>query len=138
MATGPLQRSSRRRVSRLSRATDRQEAAMASQPARLEDILITEKLKSRRRRKPNAHAENAAMQGLARVMASAPNDLIDTLLRTALELCSAGTAGLSEPGWSTEEASWANYAAEFQSLRRDTRSKCPAAIRLSRPAFSIF
>src|SRR5271170_3340333 len=91
----PLHRSSRRRIARVSRASDRQMAAAAREPARLEDIVITEKLKSRRRRKPNAQAENAALQGLARVMATAPNDLIDTLLRTALELCSAGTAGLS-------------------------------------------
>ena len=45
--------------------------------------------------KPNDHAENEALQGLARVMATAPDELVDTLLRTALELCSAGTAGLS-------------------------------------------
>jgi len=67
----------------------------ASAPAALEDILITAKLKSRRRRKPNAHAENAALRGLARVMATAPEDLIDSLLKAALELCNAGTAGLS-------------------------------------------
>lgn len=92
---GPPHRTSRRRVARLSRSPQRQPTAAASDPAPLEDILITQKLKSRRRRKPNAHAENAALHGLARVMATAPDELIDTLLRTALELCSAGTAGLS-------------------------------------------
>ena len=143
MATGPLQRSSRRRVSRLSRATDRQEAAMASQPARLEDILITEKLKSRRRRKPNAHAENAAMQGLARVMASAPNDLIDTLLRTALELCSAGTAGLSlleTPPQGDAIFRWTNLAGALRKhLGRTTpRNFSPCGVTLDRSAPQLF
>src|SRR5580658_1690355 len=92
---GPTRRSSRHHSARLSRAFKRQVAPETTEPVRLEDILITQKLKSRRRRKPNAHAENAALQGLARVMATAPDELVDTLLRTALELCSAGTAGLS-------------------------------------------
>ena len=143
MDTGPLHRSSRRRVSRLSRATDRQQAAMASEPARLEDILITEKLKSRRRRKPNAHAENAAMQGLARVMASAPNDLIDTLLRTALELCSAGTAGLSlleTPPQGDAIFRWTNLAGALSKHIGGTtpRNFSPCGVTLDRSAPQLF
>ncbi len=143
MATGPPQRSSRRRVSRLSRATDRQQAATASQPARLEDILITEKLKSRRRRKPNAHAENAAMQGLARVMASAPNDLIDTLLRTALELCSAGSAGLSlleTPPQGDAIFRWTNLAGSLSKHLGGTtpRNFSPCGVTLDRSAPQLF
>jgi len=116
---------------------------MASQPARLEDILITEKLKSRRRRKPNAHAENAAMQGLARVMASAPNDLIDTLLRTALELCSAGTAGLSlleTPPQGDAIFRWTNLAGALRKhLGRTTpRNFSPCGVTLDRSAPQLF
>lgn len=69
--------------------------AAACEPTELEDILITGKLRSRRRRKPNSHFENIALLSLARVMASQPEKLIDTLLRMALELCNAGSAGLS-------------------------------------------
>jgi signal transduction histidine kinase len=36
-----------------------------------------------------------ALYALARTMATSPNELIDELLRMALDLCSAGTAGLS-------------------------------------------
>jgi signal transduction histidine kinase len=68
---------------------------VACEPAELEDILITGKLRSRRRRKPNTYCENIALQALASIMASEPNKLIDTLLRMALELCDAGSAGLS-------------------------------------------
>jgi signal transduction histidine kinase len=84
-----------RRSARLPRVIERPATAPVSQPALLDDILITYKLNSRRRRKPNSYAENAALHSLARTMATAPRELIDTLLRTALELCSAGTAGLS-------------------------------------------
>jgi signal transduction histidine kinase len=83
-----------RRAVKLSRLPE-QAVATSGQQASLEDILITPKLKSRRRRKPNFYAENVALQSLARVMTTAPNTLVDTLLRLALELCSAGTAGLS-------------------------------------------
>ena len=143
MDTGPLHRSSRRRSSRLSRATDRQKAVKASEPARLEDILITEKLKSRRRRKPNAHAENAALQGLARVMATAPDDLIDTLLRTALELCSAGTAGLSlleTPPQGDAIFRWTNLAGALNKHIRGTtpRNFSPCGVTLDRSAPQLF
>jgi signal transduction histidine kinase len=69
--------------------------AVTCEPAELEDILITNKLHSRRRRKANTHCENIALQALASIMASEPDRLIDTLLRMALELCDAGSAGLS-------------------------------------------
>jgi signal transduction histidine kinase len=68
---------------------------VACEPEELEDILITGKLRSRRRRKPNTYSENVALQALASIMASEPGKLIDTLLRMALELCDAGSAGLS-------------------------------------------
>jgi signal transduction histidine kinase len=88
-------RVSGRLAARLSRLSERPASAIAGEPASLASILITDKLKSRRRRKPNSHFENAALHTLARVMATAPDELVDTLLRSAIELCSAGTAGLS-------------------------------------------
>lgn len=69
--------------------------AAASKPVELEDILVTGKLRARRRRKPNSHFENIALHALARVMSNEPDKLIDALLRMALELCNAGSAGLS-------------------------------------------
>jgi signal transduction histidine kinase len=90
-----IRRNSRRRAARLSRVPGPQPTAAPSEPARLEDILVTYKLKSRRRRKPNSRDENISLHALARVPMTSPNELIDALLRMALELCSAGTAGLS-------------------------------------------
>src|ERR1700704_3793931 len=63
--------------------------------ASLEDILITQALDSRPLRFPNPENESEALRQLSRVMANSPEDLPDTLLRLALDLCHAGTAGLS-------------------------------------------
>lgn len=93
--SGFTDRGFRRRRTRLARVSQREPAAVPSEPASLEDILVTDKLKSRRRRKPNFRGESIALHDLAKVMASSPDELIDRLLEIALELCSAGTAGLS-------------------------------------------
>ncbi len=63
--------------------------------ASLDDILITESLSSRPQRLPRAASENKALRTLATAMANSPAELPDTLLRVALELCNADTAGLS-------------------------------------------
>lgn len=66
-----------------------------SRQATLDDVLITHELSSRPQRSADPKAEAAALHRLARTMATAPNDLPDTLLQLALELCEADTAGLS-------------------------------------------
>jgi len=63
--------------------------------ASLADILVTEHLLARPHRLPRAASENKALRMLATVMSSEPEKLPQTLLQTALELCNAGTAGLS-------------------------------------------
>ncbi len=140
---GPFHRSSRRGAMSLSRASKRRPAGATSEPARLEDIVITQKLKSRRRRKPNAHAENVALQSLARVMATAPNELIDTLLRTALELCSAGSAGLSlleTPSEGEQIFRWTNLAGALTKHLGDTtpRRCSPCGITLEANSPQLF
>jgi signal transduction histidine kinase len=88
------------------------------QRIRLEDILITPELSVRPQRMPNREEENTALRSLAKVMATAPNEVPDTLLQFALKLCRAGTAGLSllEPGFSGEEVfRWTNLAGTLSS-----------------------
>jgi signal transduction histidine kinase len=80
---------------RSTRNSQRRASIPASEPAPLEDILVTYKLKSHRRRRPNSSEEIFALYTLAKIMASSPVETIDKLLEAALELCSAGTAGLS-------------------------------------------
>lgn len=61
----------------------------------LNDILITEELSRRASRVPNLQAENQVMRMLLHRMASDTETLLQTLVDTALELCEAGTTGVS-------------------------------------------
>jgi signal transduction histidine kinase len=87
-------RSYRRRSLRASRPSQHSPIAARREPAALEEILITYKLLSRRRRKPNSRDENIALRELAQVMATSPEKLVDAVLLMALELCTAGSSGL--------------------------------------------
>ena len=59
------------------------------------DVLITQELFLRSQRQPRFEAESNALRTLARVAASSPEKLLDTLLQLAVELCHADSAGLS-------------------------------------------
>jgi hypothetical protein len=61
----------------------------------LEDILITSELTRRRPRAPDYTSENRALVALARAMAVNPRNLPQTLTGMAVDLCRAGTAGIS-------------------------------------------
>src|SRR5260370_16593747 len=61
----------------------------------VEDILITPELSRRRSRAPDYAAENRALVALAREMATNPKNLLQKLVDLALQLCQAGTAGIS-------------------------------------------
>jgi len=71
--------------------------ALAERPqqVRLEDILITEEILRRKPRRPDHASENRALVALAREMANNPRNLLQKLLDIAVELCHAGSAGLS-------------------------------------------
>jgi signal transduction histidine kinase len=61
----------------------------------LERIISTEELRHRPTRAPNHAAENSALVRLANVMAHSPREILQTLADEALELCRAGSAGIS-------------------------------------------
>jgi PAS domain S-box-containing protein len=61
----------------------------------LKDILITEELFKRSPQLPHWQAETEAMRSLAHQMARDSQSLMQSLADTALELCRAGTAGVS-------------------------------------------
>ena len=87
-------RSSSRTARESLRHSQRRSIPALNRPAELSDVLATPKLLSRRRR-PIVENENAALRTLVRVMAEDPDALVDALLNAAMELCDAGTAGLS-------------------------------------------
>lgn len=61
---------------------------------RLEDILITDELSGPSKRLPNYQKEVETLYKLATVNNS-PDELVNALLQAAIDLCCAGTAGLS-------------------------------------------
>jgi len=63
--------------------------------ASLEDILITHELAKRPARAPDHHAENRALNMLASEMTASPGTVLQTLTALVLELCRAGSAGVS-------------------------------------------
>src|SRR5580704_855830 len=65
------------------------------EPVKLEDVLSTRQLYSRPKKSRDPGEEAESLQKLARVMARKPHKLVETLLEMALDLCGAGTAGIS-------------------------------------------
>ncbi len=63
--------------------------------ATLEDILITEQLLSRPCRERSSRHQTDCLGVLAGVLTASPAKLIDSFLGMAVDLCAAGTAGLS-------------------------------------------
>ena len=61
----------------------------------LESILCTEELQKRRSRPPDYEKENRALVALARALADSPGTILQMLTDTILELCQAGSAGIS-------------------------------------------
>ncbi|GFE70883.1 GAF domain-containing sensor histidine kinase [Chroococcus sp. FPU101] len=64
-------------------------------PVTLNDVIITDELLKRSHRFANLEAENQAMHILIRQMVNQPEIMLQSLVKMALELCSAGTAGVS-------------------------------------------
>ncbi len=63
--------------------------------ASLESILCTEELHRRPSRPPDYEKENRALVALARALADSPHTVLQTLAETVLDVCCAGSAGIS-------------------------------------------
>jgi hypothetical protein len=61
----------------------------------LDDVIINSQLFRRRSRFPNYEAERNALVALSKTMADSPQMILQRLVETALQLCHAGTAGIS-------------------------------------------
>ncbi len=87
-----------------------------SKTVKLDDVVITKELSRRSPRPTNLQAENQAMRSLARQMAGDSKTLLQTLVEIALELCQAGTAGVSllETSDQEEVFRWSELAGRFR------------------------
>ncbi len=63
--------------------------------AALDDVLITHQLGSRMRRAPDPARENDAIHALVRDLTAKPQRVLQLLVDVALDLCRAGSAGVS-------------------------------------------
>lgn len=71
------------------------ETQSSSAASCVDDVLITAELARRPRRAPDHAAENRAMAALARQLAVDPHGVPQTLAELVLDLCNAGSAGIS-------------------------------------------
>lgn len=69
--------------------------AFAAARCTVDDVLITEELKRRSTPQPDYFKENLAFQDLAQHMAEQPSEVLPRLVRLALEICGADSAGIS-------------------------------------------
>ena len=69
--------------------------SIGSPATTLDDILITPELARRTSHAPDFEAEGRVLVALARVMAESPESVLQVLCDRALELCHAGSAGVS-------------------------------------------
>lgn len=67
----------------------------AGSPASLDSVLSTGELKARPSRPPDYKAENEALLAIARHMGDSPRTVLQKLAEVALEICRAGSAGVS-------------------------------------------
>jgi RNA polymerase sigma factor (sigma-70 family) len=112
-------------------------------PATLESILITEQLLCRGCRKRGSVLEANSLKALAQVADAWPDHLIDCFLQMAIELCGAGTAGLSllETNCSGERVfRWTNLSGRLAKHVGGTtpRNFSPCGITLDRNSPQLF
>jgi signal transduction histidine kinase len=111
--------------------------------SRLEDILISSELLSRPHRGPDLGTESAALRILTWVMANSPRKLPDAILRLAMGLCRAGTAGISlveTPPGSGPVFRWTNVAGLLQERVGSftSRTFSPCGVSLDRKSPQLF
>ena len=76
---------------------DHRSAELNDEPLSLNQVLNTSELFRRTSREPEYAAENRALIALAQAMNEPPHTFLQKLADIALELCHAGSAGISAP-----------------------------------------
>jgi signal transduction histidine kinase len=119
-----------------------QQPTTAARQASLEDILITGEIGRRKPRRPDHAAENRALVALAREMSDRPRQLLQKLLDIAVELCHAGSAGISllKSGADGEHFVWEALAGVYAPYVGGTtpRDFSPCGTTLDRKAPQLF
>jgi RNA polymerase sigma factor (sigma-70 family) len=109
----------------------------------LNSVLITEQLSSRIRRLRTPQQEANSLLTLMHVANASTAELIDCFLKISIELCRAGTAGLSLLETNTsghQEFRWTNLAGKLEKAVGGTtpRNFSPCGVTLDRNAPQLF
>ena len=118
-------------------------AKRQQQFCRLEDILITDQLLLRPRRQRFAQQETESLQLLSEVAVRSPELLIEAFLQMAIDLCGAGTAGLSFLETDAEGKRmfrWTNLVGQLKENVGGTtpRNFSPCGVTLDRTSPQLF
>lgn len=93
---------------------------MDSETLPVEAVIITSRLAKHASRLPDLLAENRAMLQLAEYLSHNPNEMLQKLAEIAVELCGAGSAGVSILEEHNEVFRWYAAAGEYANLRWET------------------
>jgi len=118
-------------------------ASNAQRTTTLEDVLITKQLLSRVCRERSSQQQMDSLHTLAKVFTASPERLIDSFLQIAIDLCGAGTAGLSLLETNSESPQvfrWTNLAGRLGNHVGGTtpRNFSPCGVTLDRNAPQLF
>ncbi|NJL35472.1 MAG: HAMP domain-containing histidine kinase [Leptolyngbyaceae cyanobacterium SM1_4_3] len=69
---------------------------LPTSPVTIDEVLITPQLWCRNPRSPDLQSENIALHSLVRQMNEAPEVMMQSLVTIAVDLCQAGSAGISQ------------------------------------------
>lgn len=115
----------------------------AQLPATLESILITEQLGLRACRERASQLEAQSLRALAQVAATTPDHLLDFFIKMPIDLCGAGSGGLSvyDPKAPGERVfRWTNVSGKLEKYIGGTtpRNFSPCGVTLDRKAPQLF
>jgi PAS domain S-box-containing protein len=108
--------------------------------ADLESVVSTSELGRRSARPPDYVSENRALVALVGAMAASPEDILQSLAETALDLCRAGSAGISLLDEERQRFRWAAVAGQWASYLGTVtpRDAAPCGAVLNRNAALLF
>ena len=108
--------------------------------ATLESVLSTDELNTRLSRPPDYETENRALLAIAQHMADSPQTTLHKLVEVALEICQAGSAGVSLLSKESGDFYWPAVAGAWKTHSGDSmpRESEPSSVVLERNAAQLF
>src|SRR5580704_6578849 len=112
----------------------------ASVAPSLESVLSTDELNVRPSRPPDYETENRALLAIAQHMADSPRIILQKLVEVALEICRAGSAGVSLLSEESGDFYWPAVAGAWKPHigRGPPRNFGPSGIVLDRNTVQLF